>query len=205
MNNLKFFKNDLKNHIEKNKALYIMLLFCFVLGIIIGFIIAVSNVSFLGLLNIKNKTFINYINGTVSVNLTFWNSLIQFLTPLIIVFLLSFNYYLNYLNFVMFIYQSTLLFLTCLSVIETYNFLGFLKIFFISIPINLLYFVVLMFWIVACYNRSREMHYYKNFSAGFNKIFYFRLCITTVMIILISVLVGFVIPLLLKTAIFLSF
>ena len=110
MYNFKNFNSDLKNHIKKNKTVYIVLFLCFFIGIIIGFIISVSNISFLGLLSTKNKTFINFVNGSTSLTLTFWNSFFQFLISVIIVFILSLNFYLNFFNFIFFIYQIILLF-----------------------------------------------------------------------------------------------
>ena len=205
MQDFKFLKRDFKNHIEKNKTLYIVLLFCFFIGLILGFVIAISNVSFLGLLNVKNKNFINFINGNISIVLLFWNSFSQFLVPLIIIFFISLNYYLNFFNFVYFIYQSILLFLTSLSVIEAYSFMGFLKIFFITLPINFLYFFIMMYWIISCFKRVKLSHKYKGFSAGFGKRFNKKIIMVIAMILLLSVLVGFIVPFVLKTAIFLSF
>ena len=205
MYNFNFLKSDIKSHIEKNKAIYLMLLFCFFVGIILGLVVSISKTSFLGLLNVKDKTFINLINGTSSPVALFWKSLIEFVLPLIIVFLFSLNFYLNCFNFLFLIYQSMLLFLTSMAVIQSYSFVGFIKVFLILLPLNLLYFIVLIFWIAVCTNRAKLAKKRKMIMYGFNYCFITKIYICAGAVLLLSLIVGFVLPIILKTAIFIVY
>lgn len=182
-----------------------MLLFCFVLGLVIGLFISISKTSFLGLINIKNKTIINIINGTAPLLSGFWDCFISFLMPLVFIFLLSLNFYLNYLNFVLFVYQSMLLFLTSIAIIQSYSFLGFLKIFLVVLPVNILYFFIMVFWIVVCTKRVNISHRCRVFSEGFNEEFKIKIYICLISILFLALVVGFVLPMILKTAIFLIY
>lgn len=179
-----------------------MLLLCFFIGIILGLVISVSKTSYLSLLNVKNKTFINLINGTASPVALFWNCLAEFALPILIAFLFSLNYYLNYLNYVLLIYQSTLLFLSSMAVVQSYSFLGFLKVFLVLLPINLLYFLILIYWMAMCTKRSKLAKKRKQFSAGFDYNFATNFYVCAILIIALSLIVGFVLPLILKTAVF---
>lgn len=198
-------KSDIKSHLERNKTIYLMLLLCFFIGLIVGLLISVSKTSFLGLLNVKDKTFINLINGNISPMNLFWKCFAEFLLPLFVVFVFSLNYYLNFCNYLLLIYQSTLFFLSNIAIIQSYSFLGFLKVFFVVIPINLLFFVLLIFWIATCSNRVRLAKKRNVFASVFDYDFITKLFICFGMSLLLALLVGFVFPILLKTAIFLIY
>jgi len=182
-----------------------MLFLCFFIGIVIGIMIALSKSSYLGLLNIKNKNMINYINGTISPIAIFWESFSSFILPFVIIFLLSLNFYLSYLNFIIIIYQSSLLFLTSLALVESYSFLGFLKIFLINFPVNVIYFIALFIWVVLCFNRAKISHKYKYFCAGFDYKFFMSLMRCLFAVLILSLFIAVVLPLILKTAIFILF
>lgn len=182
-----------------------MLLFCFFIGVVIGIIISLSKISYLGLLNVKDKVIINIINGSISVVSSFWECLCSFALPLIIIFLFSLNYYSNFLNYIFFSYQSMLLMLTSLAMIQSYSFSGFLKILLIILPVNLIYFFIMCFWIVACTKRVSYSNKLKKFSAGFDNAFQYSIYLSLFAIFLLSVIVGFIVPLILKSAIFVIF
>ncbi len=200
-----FSKHDIKEHIEKNKTIYLVLLFCFFIGLIAGLIIAITKASYLGLLYIKNKNMINIINGNISLISVFWNCFLSFIFPLVLIFLFSLNYYLSFINFVIFSYQSVLLFLTCMALIESYSFVGFLKMLMLILPVNILYFLIMAFWITACAERAKISHKYNLFSAGFDYGFKIKLYISLIGVLALSIIVGFILPLILKTAIFIIF
>lgn len=205
MQKFKFSKNDLRFYFEKNKAIYFMLLFCFFLGIAIAIIISLSKSSYLGLLNIKNKVVINMINGSISLENTFWECIRLFVQPALLIFLFSLNFYLNILSFIFLSYQSSLLYLTIFALIQSYGFGAILKVFFILLPVNILYFLILMFWIVACTNRVKYAHKIKKFSSGYNYEFITNLYIVLIGLFLLCLLVGGVVPIILKSAIFIIF
>ena len=182
-----------------------MLFLCFLIGLVLAIIISISKSSYLGLLNVKDKTMLNIINGTLSPLLTFWKTFSSFLVPLILIFIFSLNRYIVYFNIAVFIYQSTLFFLTSLALVESYNFLGIIKILFVMLPINLAYFVIMMFWIVSCIVRTKESNRKRQFGAGFNNLFFQKLYMCLIALFLLSLIVGVVVPILLKSAIFISY
>lgn len=200
-----FSKHDIKEHIEKNKTIYLVLLFCFFIGLIAGLIIVISKASYFGLLNIKDKNMINIINGNVSLISDFWDCFLSFMFPLILIFLFSLNYYLSFVNFVIFSYQSTLLFLTCMALVESYSFLGFIKMLLLILPVNILYFLIMAFWLAACAEKAKISHKYNSFSMGFDYGFKLKVYISLIGVLVLSIVVGFILPLVLKTAIFIIF
>lgn len=192
-------------HFEKNKKTYLVLLLCLIFGILIGIFIAASKTSFLGLLNVKDKNIISLINGESLSSSEFWKNIFSFLMPLVLVLLFSLNYYLNTLSFIVFIYQSSLLFLTCLALIMTYGFLGLIKVLFIILPINILYFCLLAFFVVVCSNRAAVSQRQKCFLVGFEKSFWIKIILCFLATILISIVSYFILPIILKSAIFIIF
>ena len=204
MHKLSFFNFDLKNHFEKNKMQYLVLFLCFFIGVVIGIFIANSKSSYLGLLDIKDKDLIDIINGNISIMACFWDNFWSFCLPLLFVFLFSLNYYFSFLNLFLLGYQSVLLYLTCQATILSYEFLGVLKILLI-LPINICYFIIIIFWIVSCGERAKISFRTKRFFNGFDSSFYNKLIVSFLSVFVLSMLVGMVIPLLLKTAIFLVF
>lgn len=182
-----------------------MLLLCFFIGLIIGLVVSVSKTSFLGLLNVKDKTFINLINGNASPVALFWKCLTEFVLPLLLVFVFSLNFYFNFASFALLIYQSSLLFLSSMAIVQSYSFIGFMKVFLVLLPINLLYFSILIFWIAACTNRAKQAKRRRQFLAGFDYFFLIKTYTCAVLVLTLSILVGFVLPLILKTAIFLIY
>ena len=199
------FRREIKSYLEKNKSIYLVLLLCFFAGLIVGIIIAVSKTSYLGLLNIKDKNFVSLINGAYAPMTLFWKCFSKILILFIIIFLFSLNFYLNILNFVIVIYQSSLLFLSCLAIIQSYNFLGFLKVFLIVLPVNIILFILIFFWIVCCSIRSKMANRLNVFNAGFDNVFFRCLYICLFLIFVYSIIISFVLPLILKSAIFLIF
>lgn len=200
-----FSKYDFSEHFEKNKKIYLVLLLCLILGIVFGIFVAVSKTSYLGLLNVKDKNIINIINGVTLSASEFWKNMFSFLMPLILVLLFSLNYYLNIASFVVFIYQSTLLFLTSLALVSTYGFLGLIKVIIIILPINILYFCVFAYFIAVCSKRAGLSQKLKCFSAGFDNDFWTKIIASFLSVIAIDLIVYLILPLLLKSAIFIIF
>ncbi len=205
MQSFKFSKGDIKYHFENNKAIYFMFFLCFVIGVVIGIVIALSKVSYLGLLNIKNKLVISIISGKVSVMAQFWDALVSFLVPLALMLLLSLNFYVGLLNFLFVGYQSIILTLTCFAMVASYEMAGFLKMLLIILPINICYFLIIIFWAAACYARSKSALKNQKFLTGFDYGFITKLYLTIGASLALALVAGIVVPLLLKSAIFLIF
>lgn len=196
---------DIKYHFKQNRSAYISFLVCFLVGLIIGIIVLFTTESYVNLLTSENKILFTYINGTANSIEIFSEKLLIFLLPVLLIFLLGLYYYTSLLSFVFVIYQSALLVMSCGSLIRVYGLSGLLNVLLVTIPINLLYFVALIFFAVTCISRSKQALISKRFSEGFDEIFFIKVLMTILYIVIISFYATVVLPLFLKNANFIIF
>lgn len=192
-------------HFRQNKTMYFMFLFCVVLGMVLGFVVIFSSDNYLKLLTSESKKLYPYINGTAETMVLFWKGLMSFSLPLLLIALLGINFYLSLLSYVFITYQSSLFILSCGAVIKTYGFSGFFNVLMLMVPVNLLYFCVLIYFSVVCINRSRLALKNKLFGYGFDESFFFSVAVSIVAVVLICVLIFVVYPMFLKNSVFLIF
>lgn len=196
---------DVKFYFKRNKAIYFMFLFCFFVGIVLGFIVMLSSDNYLKLLTTENKILYPFINGTAETAVLFWKKLLAFFMPLLLLFVLGLNYYSSLLSYIFITYQSTLLMLSCGAIVKTYGFSGFFNVLLITLPINLIYFCVLIFFAATCILRSKVALKNKLFKYGFDEMFFLKTMITLVAILLLCIIVCVVYPLFLRNTIFIVF
>ena len=182
-----------------------MFFVAFVIGVIIGLIITFVGSSYYNFLTSSNKIVYSMMNGTIDSSVLFWEKLLVFIVPVILFFLLSLNYYSSFIQLLFLTYQSALLVLSCSALILTYGFSGFLNVIFITVPINLLYFFVLMFFGVTNISRSKMAFKYKNFAEGFDYVYLFKTLSVVIAIVLISFSACVIYPLVLRNINFIIF
>lgn len=182
-----------------------MFLFCFILGLILGLVVIFSSDNYLKLLTSENKIMYPLINGTAEKSVLFWKKLLGFSIPLVLLFGLGLNYYTSLLSYIFITYQSSLLILSCGAVVKTYGFSGFFNILFVTLPLNIFYFALLIFFGVTCFVRSKSAHRAKQFMFGFDEEFFLKIIISFVFVIILCVGVCVVYPMFLKNSIFIIF
>ena len=175
---------------------------CIFIGVVIGLIIVFSNENYHLILSSRNKLLYSYINGSAEIGELFWGQLLKFLTPLILIFVCCLNMYLGVISFIFITYQSALLVLTSSALISLYGFSGVLNVLLVILPINLLYFVLLGFFVVLNFKRSLLARRYKYFSYGFNREFFICLALGFITAFIISIVSSFIYPIFIKNAIY---
>ncbi len=200
-----FSKLDLKFYLKQHRMIYFMFLLCFFLGVVVGFVIMFSSDNFLKLLTSENKSLYPFINGTAETGVLFWKKLIKFVLPLLLIFGLGINYYTSLLSYIFITYQSSLLVLSCGAIIKTYGVAGFLNVMFVTLPINLLYFAMVIIFSETCFSRAKLSLIQKNFKEGYTGEFYLRLLIVLILVLLLVVFACLIYPLFLKNSIFMIF
>lgn len=197
--------SDIRLHFRENRSYYFSFLMCFCLGIAIGIIVVSSNESYINLLTSQNKILYSYINGTYSISEVFWNQFFKFLLPLVLIFILSLNYYSSLLSFIFITYQSAVFIMSVSAIISLYGMSGILNFIFIMLPINLIYFAVMAFFMICVIGRSRLASRYHEFGFGFERQFLVKLLISVCFIFFLCILASLIYPLFLKSAIFIIF
>lgn len=202
----KISKYDVKLYFKQNKISYILFIGALFIGVIIGLIISFTSDSYLNLLSSENKILYSIINGTANSAEVFFDKFFVLIVPIILIFLTGLNYYLSLTSFIFIAYQGSLLMLTSMAVVFTYGIKGFLNIVLIIVPLNLLYFMVLIFFASVCLSRSRKANKLKSFSHGLKEEFFIFSSIASVLAVIVICFIGTIIlPLFLRNAIFIIF
>lgn len=176
-----------------------------IIGLILGLIISFVSDSYYNLLTSSNKVIYKMLNGTIDSSVLFWNKLLVFLVPLILFFLCSLNYYSSFLQVAFVVYQSTLLVLSCSAIVLSYGFSGVLNILFVTLPVNLLYFAVLIFYGVTNMSRSKMAFRYKNFLEGFNQVYFIKTLISVLSVLILCFIACVIYPVILHNVNFIIF
>lgn len=182
-----------------------MFLFCFLIGIVVGFVLVFSSDNYLKLLTSENKTLYTFINGTAETGGIFWKKLFAFLVPLLLIFVLCVHYITALFSYVFITYQSALLILSSASVVATYGVSGVFNVLLIMLPINVLYFVCMAYVVAVCLSRSKMASKTKNFKDGYNGEFFVKLLIALCFVVALTVVACIIFPLFLKSSVFIIF
>ncbi len=197
---------DLKYYFQKNKKIYISLLFFFLFGIVIGIIISISSDSYLSLLSSKDKVFFDYVNGKVDFGKQSVKLAMSFLVFQVIVFCLNLNYYLGFLTYILVTYQTSIMYLSLTAIIAQYGFGGVMNSLFIVLPVNLVLIASNILFSGVCIERSYYAMREKRFSYGFdNKTFWVIIAGFVLFGIVFSYLINFLYVLILKRRVFIIF
>ena len=202
MRGISLTKNDIGYHFRKNSSYYISFMVSIILALIIAIIIIISNEGYLSLLVSNNKILYSLINGTATLNNIFFSRLTNFSFPMLLILILGLNYYLCFFSFVIVMYQFVVFIMTAYAIIDIYGFGGILSDLFLIVPVNLIFFVILIFLSVVCIERGKEAERNRYFAEGYNGLFFVKVGACFLMVILLSLVVAFIFPLILKSAIF---
>ena len=202
---LSISKSEIKFHFKENKTLYFMLFLCLIFGFVIGFVLAFSSTNFVQLLTSSNKSLYAMINGTADYMGLLWKKFFGFAFPVVLLVVLNLTYYISLFGYLFITYQSALFILSCAAVIKTYSVSGVLNVVFLMIPINIVFFAVLFFAEVICLNRAKLAFKVKQFSYGYDSVFFLQIVICVAMLFLVSLFACVVYPMFLKNSIFLIF
>ena len=171
----------------------------FFIGIVVGVVLSFTNESFYELLSSNKKMVFSIMNGTIDYLSLFWKVLFQFMFPLILLFVLNINYYIGKLSYLFIGGQSALMVISFSAIISSFGIFGIMNVVFILLPINLLYFLCLLYFAVICRERSKVGLFDKNMLSGLDNDFFSRVAIAMLMTIVVSVFASVVVPTLFKT------
>lgn len=205
---MKLFNIDFRDigyHFRKNSGYYLTFVCIIFVSLIVGLVIVFSSDGYLSLLVSKNKNLYNYINGTIKFNEIFLRQLIKFLYPIIIILIFGLNFYLCKLCYLFVGYQFVIFIMTISAMISVYTFSAVIVLLLFIIPINIIYFLCLIFVSVVCLERSYYAKRTKYFKEGYNKNYFFKIILAFIIITALVLIISFVFPLLLKSAIFFVF
>lgn len=202
----KISKYEIKYYFKRHSSIYISFLIVFLVGVIFGVLNSISSDSYLKLLTKENKILYSIINGSSKMGSMFGKNIIKLYGPMILIFLLNLNFYLGLLSYVLIAYQSSMLTLSIFALVSMYGLSGVLNAIFIVVPINVIYIFNLIFFSVTSLKRSKAALKNKNVLYGFKNSEYLiptTLSISiTFLIIIIAVII---LPMFLKTAIFIFY
>lgn len=197
-----FSTRDFCCHFRKNSGYYYIFLLSIIVSTIIAIVIVLSSDSYLSLLVSKNKNLYNFINGSVKFSEIFFGCLFKFILPLIIILLLGLNYHTSLLSIIFVSYQFAIFVMTITAIIVTYMFSGVLISLFFIIPVNLLFFITIIFLSVVCLERSSYAKKTKYFKEAYDKFYFSKVFLSFAIIICLSLIISVVFPILLKSSIF---
>ncbi len=200
MLNFEYLKFQAKEHFRHLKGVYVVCLICFGVGILIGILLAFSSEGYLSLLVAKNKVLYNMINGIADIKEQFWSRFFALLLPLFLIFLLGLNYYSLMLAFAFIIYQAAVMVLGMAAVVSLYGFSGILSSFFVTLPINLLFFVIIFIFVAILFERASFAKNSHDFLAGFNRGFWIKLLLILFSMLILAFVSSFLVSILLKSA-----
>ena len=180
-------------------------LFFFLIGIIIGIVVAFSSDSYVSLLNTKDKVFYDYVNGKADFSKETIKLVLSFLVYQGIVFLLNLNFYSGLFSYILTAYQSSLMFLSLTALISSYGFGGVVATIFLIVPVNLILISANILFSGICVERSYNALKFRHFSHGFDKEFWLIISFFVIFGILFSYLITFIFVVVLRRRIFIIF
>ena len=203
---LNFSLYDIKYYLKKNQKILISFLVLLLFGIVVGIIIATSSDSYLSLLTNSDKLFYDYVNGKASFSKQATRLIFSSILLDIIFFVLSLNFYLSFLSYLIVSYQGCLMFLSVTAVITEYGFRGVLMTLFLSLPVNLILFASNILFASICFKRGVVAHKNRYFSYGLSdKNFWLAIICLLAINVVVALLITFVFGVILRSRIFIIF
>ncbi len=199
-------KSDIKFHYKQNSGFYFAFLVFVLIGLAVGIIIVCSGDGYIHALTSDSKVLYHFINGTANSSSIFWQKFIYFFIPLLLIFIMSLNFYVSLASFLVVAYQSSMLVISSAAIITLYGFSGVLNVLFLMMPINIIYISILISFAVFCLSRSKEALNCKNFAYGINSDwFWFKLGSCVFATLVLAFVATIILPLFLKNAIFIIY
>ena len=193
--------------IKSKKSIYIFSLLSIIVGIVIGLILSFSYNDIDYVLNLSNKNYNDYLNGTAELSLIFVNNFKWIIIGNLICALLSICMFTYFLGLIYIAYQSSVLVMTIFSVISNFKFSGILNSILFILPFNLVIIICLLLNLTLLYSFFRDNR--KNKLSLFNiqndKFIFFKLIIVLLIEVLTCLILSFIVPIMLKSLIIVSF
>lgn len=164
-----------------------------------------TNDYYLNLLSTNNKVLYAYISGTADTFEIFGRKLLSFIVPMVLIFLLGLNYYTSLLSFVFVGYQFALLVMTGACLVSVYGISGIFNFLFLVLPVNLVYFALLIFLAVTCIGRSKVAGQCGRFGYGYDSLFFAKTAVCLISVLCLTIVACILVPLFLKNANFIIF
>lgn len=201
-----FSKYDIKFHYKANSSYYFAFLMFILIGFVVGTIVVCGGNGYIHILTSDSKVLYHFINGTAPVFEIFWKKFVYFFVPLVLIFLLSLNFYVSLFSFVVVAYQSAMLVMSSAAIISLYGFSGAINVLFLIMPINLIYIAILISFGVFCLSRSKQALRLKSFGYGFDSnVFWIKLVFCVIAVFVLAFIATVILPLFLKNAIFIIY
>ena len=202
----KISKYEIKYYFKRHSSIYVSFLIVFLVGVIFGVLNSLSSDSYLKLLTKDNKILYSIINGSSKMGSMFGKNIIKLYGPMILIFLLNLNFYLGLLSYVLIAYQSSMLTLSIFALVSMYGLSGVLNAIFIVVPINVIYIFNLIFFSVTSLKRSKAALKNKNILYGLKNSEYLMPTTLSISITFLIIIIAVIIlPMFLKTAIFIFY
>lgn len=199
-------KVDIKYHYKQNSGFYFAFLVFVFIGLAVGIIIVCGGDGYIKILTSDSKVLYHFINGTANSSSIFWQKFLYFFVPLILIFLMSLNYYVSLASFILVAYQSSMLVISSAALITLYGFSGVLNVLLLMLPVNIIYLSILISFGVFCLSRSKEAHICKNFAYGINSDwFWIKLASCVLGVMILAFVATVILPMFLKNAIFIIY
>ena len=208
---MKKFFNDLYfsffYSIKTKKTLYIIFLLSVIIGLVIGIILSFSYDDIDFVLDLSNKNYKDFLNGTAELSTIFVNNFKWVVVANLISILLSISFITYFLGLCYIGYQSAILVMTIASIISNFRFAGIINSLLFILPFNLIIilclgFLLTLFSSFFSDNRKSKL---KMFSICNDKYIYFKAIVIILFEILICLFLSFIVPLTLKSFIIVSF
>ena len=195
------FQDGVVCHLKKSRIIFVLLAISILIGIVVGVVLVLSDVSFVGVLDFGNKNIFAYINGTASSLNIFFSKTIEACLSFLLIYLFCLSLSSSVLAFVFIGYQSMLLVITSSTLISLYGFAGILNVALLLVPINICLLLVFCLAISVGVIRAFESKKYREpfgYSFKLNK-FYPKFFICFVLIIALCAIYAFGLALVLKS------
>ena len=148
-------------HFRQSKQYYVLILLCTLVGAAIG--IALHFTSGVGsfFLSDDDQQIFNIITKDSSIISFSLSKIGNFLVSLIILFVCALSAYSCFLCFAFFAYQGLLFAASCCQIISLYSLLGVFNVVLLLLPINIILFAFLSYFLAICLTRTMLAHKYK--------------------------------------------
>jgi len=199
-----FNKNDITEHFSKCKNLYIITVVTLIISIIIGIVLSFGDFNYLSILNSSDNKIFDLIIGDFKPKEMYYLKLKNILLFFMIIFLLNTNVYSSFLSFVYLGYQFLLFVFTCIGVVNLNGFVGLINVVFLLIPINLIYYFIMVVFNCVLVNRAFVAYKYRyKFLDSFKSENVLRLIIVCfILSIIVCFVYSYIVPLFIKSLVF---
>lgn len=148
-------RNNISELFHVNKKTCLILLAVVIFGALVGILSVCNNATRITIINISDKTLIDFFCNRISLGSVFFNRLINLCFCFLVILIANSNKFLFPLNFILIAYRSFFVFFNITVIIIVCGVGGLLFSLIVLFPIALLSLLILSILICVCMNRSR--------------------------------------------------